>query len=134
MTKKKKKILAREKKQKRMLNAIGHYAVWREMDCPVRIIGVAESNGLKEGDVAYKGIREAVDNCGLPIIPHKKVLKENHVYIVELPEPVEVELPEGGVQKASALFLSRRDLSAPIHPDLIEKIEKARADKFGEET
>lgn len=121
---KRKKELSREKKHQKMINAIGHYAMWREMECPVRIIGVANPVGLREGNVEYKGIREIIDQCGTPIIPNEKILKEKHVYIVELPEPIDIETPDGEKKVARALFLPRRDLSSPIHPDKVEKIEK----------
>lgn len=121
---KKKKVAAREKKIKRMLNAIGHYANWREMECPVRIIGVANPEGLRDGNVTYQGLREDIENCGMPIVPNENVFKERYIYIVELPEAVDIKLPDGESKKARALFIPKRELSSPIHPDLVEKIQK----------
>jgi hypothetical protein len=132
MTKLKKK-LARERKRERMLNAIGHFAMWREMNCPVRILGVADPTGLKEGQVIYQGLKEDVENCGTPIIPNVNVLKSKYVYIVELPEHIEVETPDGEHKKAKALFLAKRDLSSPIHPDKIKEISKENLKKTPEE-
>lgn len=113
-----------EKKKKNMKNNIGHYAMWREMDCAVKIVGVADSINLSGNNTRYIGMKDIIDNGGMPLIPNENIVKEKYVYIVELPEAVDVKMDNERIEKTKIIFLPKKDLSSPIHPDLIEKIEK----------